>query len=68
MCQYHKSSDSTYNLWLGLREQGEDGGTRVTAQNGDGVLGSVLWLADERGDKGGSSDNVKVGDTEESDS
>lgn len=38
---------------------------RVTADNGDRVLGGVLGLANDGGDKGSGTDNVKGGDTEE---
>lgn len=56
---------STYDLGVALGEEGDDGVTGVAANNGDGVLGSVLGLANNRGDEGGSTDDVKGGDTEE---
>jgi len=37
----------------------------VTSNDGDLVLGSIGRLANDGSDKGGSSDNVEVGDTEE---
>jgi hypothetical protein len=37
----------------------------VTSDDGDLVLGGIGRLANDRSDKGGSSDNVEVGDTEE---
>jgi hypothetical protein len=55
----------TYNLGLGLREERDNGGTRVATDDGDSVLGSVLRGANDGSDKGRSADNVKVGDTKE---
>ena len=54
-----------HNGRLGLREQRQDGDTRVTTNDWDLVLGSLGWLANDRRDKGGSSDNVEVGNTKE---
>lgn len=39
--------------------------TRVSANDGDVVLGSVLGRANNFRDEGGSADNVESGDTEE---
>lgn len=57
---------STYDLRLALGEQGEDGGTRVSTNDRDGVLGRVGSVTNNGSDEGGSSDNVEVGDTEQS--
>jgi hypothetical protein len=55
----------THNLRLGLAEEGKDGDARVTADDGDLVLGRVLGLAEHRGEEGRGSDNVEVGHTEQ---
>ena len=48
---------------VGLREQGNDGHTGVTANDGDGLAGGVGAL--DLGDEAGSTDNVEGGDTEQ---
>lgn len=48
---------------VGLGEEGNDGDTRVTTDNGDDLVGGVGVL--ELGDEARSTDDVKSGDTEE---
>ena len=48
----------------GLREERDNGSTRVTTDDGDGLVGWVGAL--ELGDEAGSTDYIEGGDTEES--
>ena len=49
----------------GLGEEGKDGVSGVSTNDGDGVLGSLGGFTDDAGDKGGSSEAVEGGNTEE---
>ncbi len=53
------------NGGLGLRQERENGDSGVTTDDGDGVFGSFGGFTDNRGDEGGSSENVESGDTEQ---
>ena len=64
-CASGEYESRIHNLGLGLREEGHDGSTRVTANNRDGVLGSIFGLADNGSDKGRRADNVQVSHTKE---
>ena len=48
---------------VGLRQQGNDGHTGVTTDNGDGLVGGVGLL--DLGDEARGADNVQGGDTEQ---
>lgn len=57
--------DRLRNSGLRLRQQGQDGVTGVTTDDGDNVFGSLGGLADDGRDKGRSSQAVQGGDTEQ---
>jgi hypothetical protein len=57
--------DRSGELGVGLGKDGDDGVARVSANDGDVVLGRVGGLAGNLRGEGGSTDNVKGGDTEE---
>ena len=57
---------STHDLGLALGEQGKDSGSRVTSDDGNGVLGRIGSVADHGRNESGRSHNVEVRDTEQS--
>jgi len=56
---------SAHDGRLALSQQGQDGDTGVSTDDGNLVLVSLGGLAEDGRDEGGSSDNVEVGDTEQ---